>query len=205
MLASTHQKSSPKHEMRRHWRWFLGLLALEAVVAATNIQGSPVFRPLSLALKPLFPVISNVSASPYPELIANYIALTIFLSPLKVWFAMLWLDHNRNQALTIILTTPFSPNRTWFKRWLFLAAFSALMVGLSWYVLFAFGSEYFSSTEGSPTSYSQRRKYLLVVNGGLGMWLSWSVLHLTLFAFAWGAYLITLRDWFKYFFWQRQQ
>lgn len=202
MLSSARQKSLSKHEMRSHWRWFLGLLALEAVVAGTNIQGSPVFRPLSLALKPLFPVISNVSASPYPELIANYIALTIFLSPLKIWFAMLWLDHNRNQALTIILTTPFSPGRTWFKRVFFLVAFSALMLLASRYVLFEYGSDYFTELGQSPLS--TRRKYLLVVNGGLGMWLSWSVLHLTLLAFAWGAYLITLRDWFKYFFGQRQ-
>jgi hypothetical protein len=180
-----------------HFKWFFGLLGLEALLASIDLSQLSFIDALSSDLGKVFPVIMNFSGEAKPIHIArNYIALTILFLPAKALFGYIWLQHRRGEALKTVLVSPYSENRSSFAKVVFLVGVYALTLGASWYMLWAFGEESFRNIPKSLVS--MRIQYAMVLRNGLSMWISWVLMHMTILGFAWSSLIVTTKDWLAY-------
>lgn len=184
-------------EFNFHYQWFIGLLALEALLSIIDLSNISIVNALSKSLSEIFPVVMHFDGEAKNFQIArNYIAVTILLLPGKILFGYLWLQHKRGEALRTVLVSPYSENRSLFAKVIFLVGICAITLGASWYVLWGFGDDSFGDYTRSLLS--QRNKYALVLRNGLPMWLSWALMHMMILGFAWGAFVLTIKEWLGY-------
>lgn len=187
-----------KRSLSFHIKWFIGFLLLEAVLSLVDLSEISFIGTIANGLSEIFPTITHFNGEAKNFQIArNYIALTILLLPANALFGYLWLQHRRAEVLRTVLVSPYSENRSFFAKIIFLIGIGALTFGVSFYVLWGFGDESFR--HAGQSLLSQRNKYALVLRNGLPMWLSWALMHTMVLGYAWGAFIMTIKEWLTYF------
>ncbi len=121
----------------------------------------------------IFPAVTNFMLPPsVSPNIASYLALTILLMPVKVYFAYRILSRFSKTELGNIATLP-SSNAPFYRKLISSMCVIVFSVGFSYAVLFTSGSDYFPSPDALR---SAANKYALILAGGLWLWMSWSVI-----------------------------
>lgn len=175
--------------------WLLATtLVIEAILSVSELSRTPGVMSLTKVVGDVFPAVTNFmlapSASPN---VAPYLALTILLMPVKVYFAYRILLRFSRTELGNLATLP-SSNSSLARRLMSSLFVIVLSVGFFYAVFFTSGNEYFTSQEALR---SAAAKYRLILTGGIWMWVSWSILELMVVVFLLGLLFVFVVEWWK--------
>ncbi|MDR2189191.1 MAG: hypothetical protein LBE62_14295 [Azonexus sp.] len=191
-------------------------LFLALVLSQDWVSKATVLVSLADALKSIFPVIGNFDRiADYPEGLRVFLAITILLMPVKMLFLYKCFIAKESFYKNFIIS-PFSRDKgvktsdfvhsrdvSKYKeqRSLLSVAFVSFMI-----VLFAFGALFecsmygYEISEGKRTLVSIEAKYKAIAYGGLGAWLAWSCIQMTVYSTVATAAICVIRDWILFIF-----
>jgi hypothetical protein len=173
---------------------FTILLVLEALLSVLELHRIPGIISLTKGIGAIFPVVTNFMLAPsISPNVAPYLALTILLMPIKVYLAYRILLRLSKADIRDLVTLP-SSEASFARKLISLTFVITLNVGCGYYVLFAYGGEYFVSPDALRSAVA---KYRLISGGGIWMWVSWSVFYLSLFASLIGMLSLFIVEWWR--------
>lgn len=168
-------------------------LTVELVLAYGDFSEQQWATSLAEFLGYFFPVIDNFRRTGGAGLLAgNYIAISFLFFPVKIMWGLAWAVNHADEVRSTFSVTPYSKNRSWKAKIIFLILSLSFLALMGFYVFHEFWGAFFR--EGDNLE-SQRTKYSWVLHGGYKMWFSWSVLHQFLLGSLTGGTVWFVKEW----------
>lgn len=172
---------------------YIVVLTLEALLAVTDLSQFSGAVDFAKYTGQFIPVVRNFlsDASSDPN-VAPFIALTFALLPVKIYASCIIFFRHKESDKALIASFPSSASSTVKK--IYSTALVFLMNALCVLYILFYGDGFYTS---SSVTRSITNKYYLVSEGGVGMWLGWSVMHLTVMAFVVGLLFVFIIEWLR--------
>ena len=173
---------------------FILILAFEAILSIGNLSHYSSTLFLAESVRSVFPVVGNFLSNPTsnPD-VAPYIALTLLLMPLKIYAAYFIIMRFSKSDKTHIAYFPLS-NASIARKIISSIFVLLITLGLIGFVLF-YGDDFYTSSEATRRI---RANYRVVSEGGIGMWIGWSVVRLIVLASVMGLLFVFIAEWFSF-------